>query len=435
MLKKEEIAPHVEDIARVLGDKIEKEEIEKELENYVNRYKVPLEQAKMSIVNKYGGSISELREGLQKTLNQLKGNESSVDLLCRVVSVNLKEAEGKRYFYGILGDDTATIPFTAWEDFGLEKGDIVTIKNAYTREWQGTPRVVLSNRSRVIKEADDALPPFDPSTIPESPREGRSVKIKDLSENIGSVNLTARVLAVEERVVDVGGESKSVYSGIIGDDTGRTSFSAWHDFNLKENEVIRISGAYVKAWRGPQVVFDSRSKVERLDDDVLPSADEMLEMVTPIQDIVRMKGSADATVKGVMIDIRNGSGLILRCPECRRVIQKNGCMIHGKIEGVLDLRVKGVVDDGTGALSVVFNKEITEKLLGRSIDECEKVAREALSREVIKEELVKKLVAHPMRIHGYVFGDDFGLSLIAKDVKMLKVDVESRARELLEEIE
>src|SRR5205823_11896214 len=47
---KEELAPHVSDITRVLGNKVSEQEIERELSSYLNVYRVSLDTAKRSIV-------------------------------------------------------------------------------------------------------------------------------------------------------------------------------------------------------------------------------------------------------------------------------------------------------------------------------------------------------------------------------------------------
>ena len=100
-----EFAPHVEDIVRALKNKVENKVIEEELNNYVSVYRIPLEQAKRSIVKKYDGDLGELSVGVLKKISELRMDEPNVDLLCRVVAVNEKEisVEGnpKKIFFGI----------------------------------------------------------------------------------------------------------------------------------------------------------------------------------------------------------------------------------------------------------------------------------------------------------------------------------------------
>jgi LemA protein len=48
------------------------------------------------------------------------------------------------------------------------------------------------------------------------------------------------------------------------------------------------------------------------------------------------------------------------------------------MEGTPDLRVKAIVDDGTGALTAIFPRALTERLIGRSLDEALAEARERM---------------------------------------------------------
>src|SRR2546426_9996946 len=116
---KEELAPHVHDITRALGDKVSEQEIERELSSYLNVYRVSLDTAKRSIVKKHGGNPATLAGGVSKTLRELGPGEQSMNLLARVVAVDEKEGspqrpEAKTILSGILGDPTATVPLTAW---------------------------------------------------------------------------------------------------------------------------------------------------------------------------------------------------------------------------------------------------------------------------------------------------------------------------------
>src|SRR3989440_4037123 len=115
---KEELAPHVQDINRALGNKASEQEIERELSSYLNVYRVSLDTAKRSIVKKHGGNPAHLSLGIAKTIRELVPGENSVNLLARIVSVNEKSIDSENgartILYGILGDATATVPFTAW---------------------------------------------------------------------------------------------------------------------------------------------------------------------------------------------------------------------------------------------------------------------------------------------------------------------------------
>jgi len=256
----------------------------------------------------------------------------------------------------------------------------------------------------------------------------------DLREGASNIAVTARILSIEAREVDVDGAKKAVFSGVLADETGKSQFSAWKDFGLKEDEIVRIEGAYVKSWRGiPQISFDDRAAVTKLAPNVLPPREKLAESPRMwIEDLAERGGGVDVTVRGILIDLREGSGLVYRCPECRRVLRKGACRIHGEVKGEPDLRVKAVLDDGSGALTVVFDRELTEALLDKTMDECVAEAKEAMSTDVVRDQLADLLVAQPMEARGNVTSDDYGLMMIVAGAKMLKVDVQAEAREMLE---
>ena len=440
---KEELAPHVHDITRALGNKVSEQEIERELSSYLNVYRVSLDTAKRSIVKKHGGNPATLATGISKTLRELMPGEQSVNLLARIVSVNERdvtvEGGSKRILYGILGDPTTTIPFTAWEPLPvpLAKGDVVRVQNAYTKEYRGQVQVNFGIRTAVAKESPTALPEFKPGAGQPYVGKPTAVRVADLREGASNVAVTARILSVERREVEVDGAPKAVFSGILADETGKTQFSAWKDFSLKPDEVLRVEGAYVKTWRGiPQVSFDERATITRLKPDLLPPSERL--NVSPrmwIEDLAERGGAADVTVRGILIDLREGSGLVYRCPECRRVLRKGACRLHGEVKGEPDLRVKAVLDDGSGALTAVFDRELTEALLDKTLDICIAAAKEAMSTEIVRDELADILVAQPIEARGNVTSDDYGLMMIVESAKLLKVDVQAEAREMLEGLE
>ena len=440
---KDEMGPHVRDILRALGGKVSEDEIERELGNYLNVYRVSLDTAKRSIVKKHGGNPADLSIGVTKTVRELMPGEPSVSLLARIVSVNEKEIEteggSKAIVYGFLGDPTGTVPYTAWNPEGLKlaKGEVVRIQNAYTKEFKGRVEVHLGNRAVVTKEDDDLLPALGGGRPPAPSGPATPAKTVDLREGVSNIALVARVLSVETRDVKVNGEAKAVYGGVLADDTGKVQFSAWKDFGLQAGDAVRIEGGYVKSWRGiPQLSFDERAAVTKLAADAVPAADALAQSPRMwIEDLAERGGAVDTTVRGILIDIKDGSGLVYRCPECRRVLRKNVCRIHGEVQGNADLRVKGVVDDGSGAITAVFGRELTEQLLEKTLEECIAHAKEAMDQEVVRDELADLLIAQPVEVRGNVTSDDYGLMMIVDSARVLKVDVQEEARAMLEELE
>ncbi len=421
-MNKQELEKCLDELLPII-EGVKKEELEGEIKKFLD-YGVPLKQAKQLVIKRYGGSSNE------KSLEEIEPNESNIGLLCKVVSINPKEVEArgekKKIFYGFLGDETAVRSFTAWKDFGLEKGDVIKIKNAYAREWRGEPQINLSESTEIEKA--------DPSEISFVKREPVKSKIGNLTAEMGNVGVVARILSLQEREVSARGEEKVVYSGILGDETGKVRYTSWKDFDLKEGEVIEISNGYVKSWRGaPQLIFDSRATVKKLDSDRIPP-EKIGSGRVPISKLVEKGGAVDVIIEGTVLEIRKGSGLIHRCPECNRAIKKGICRIHGEVDGEPDMRIKAVVDDGTGAVDAIMNRDITEKLLEKNLEECMEIAKEAMSYELIMDEISELLTAKPLRIKGNAFSDDYGIRFIAREAEILKPDIEKEAEELLQEL-
>ncbi len=429
-MSEENLEAHINDILNALKNDIEqdvtREEIAQELTKFME-YGVPIDQAKQTLIKKYGGVAVFTQSTERKLISDLLPNEKSVKLLCRVIAVNPKEitvkGDNRKIFYGILGDESGTIPFTAWtSELDIEKDDVVEISNAYTREWQGSVQLNLGDRVKVVKTEKEKLP--EEAFIP------REVKVIDLRSGMGAVDVTARVIEINERETEVEGVSKKVFSGVIADETGKAQFTSWHDFKLKEGDVLRITGGYVKSWKGiPQLTFDERANVKKLDKSKISKED--LEFTKlPLFKLIEKRGAIDVQVEGTIIEVRPGSGVIMRCPECNRAIQNGECSIHGKIDGKSDLRLKLVIDDGTGSVSTVLNRELTEQILRKTLDEFKKIDENALF-----DELNNALFARKINIQGNALSDEFGTNVIAKDAKFVDFDISEEAEKLSSELE
>ncbi len=265
---------------------------------------------------------------------------------------------------------------------------------------------------------------------------GRKVTISELRDGMFRVGTVAKIMSIEERTYTRNGEESKFYSGLLGDASGKIQFTAWFDFGLKEGDVIRISNAYTKSWRSmPQLNLSENAEVKKLEDGgELSEAGALQEPKKyRIEEIMERGGTFDAFVEGDILEIKSRSGLIMRCTECNRVLQKGACVVHGKVEGNRDLRVKAVIDDGTGSATAVINRDLTEKILDMDLDACTALAQERMDTEVIFDKLEEGLLAMPVKLRGNVLSDDYGLTVIASDFEFIEsVDIENRTREFLD---
>ena len=74
-------------------------------------------------------------------------------------------------------------------------------------------------------------------------------KIGELNGTEQNVDIVAKVIYVENKEITVKGVPKKIVSGIIGDDTGSSSFTVWRgDVQLNKGEVYRLKNCYTKKW-------------------------------------------------------------------------------------------------------------------------------------------------------------------------------------------
>lgn len=431
-----ELTPHIEEIKRVLGNKIDDDQLMAELRKYIDDYHVDITAAKRGIIRKYGGADTGFAtaDTVSKKIADLNGSETKVDVLGKIVYVESKtitvKGLSKTIVSGILGDDTGTASFTVWEPGAvqLEKGSTYTFRNCYCKLWNDRVQINIGNRGRV-----EAAPGVE-LDVPNSSASlsASDVKIGDIREGMGNVNVAGKILSVEARKINSRGEEKVVYSGIIADDTGKIQYSAWHDFDLKEGESVSAKNCYIRAWKGiPQLNIGDRAVIERINEKFDVDAGESLKTV---DEITRIGGGLDITIEGVVVDVKNGSGLIKRCPQCKRSMLNGICTVHGTVEGVPDLRMKLVVDDGTGAVGAILNRTDTEKITGVSLQAAQGLAS-ARGEGVVVRELMGKILLRRIRITGNVMSDDYGPSMIVRSASNVEVDIPAEAEKLLSEVE
>ncbi|UAL07856.1 MAG: single-stranded DNA-binding protein [Candidatus Methanogranum gryphiswaldense] len=439
MSNNNQLTPLFEELKKVLEGKIDDDTLMKEVKKYVEDYGIDVDRAKRAIIKKYDTDATSsfvTADSIVKKIDALKGSEMNIDVIVKAIYVDKKEVNirgtKKIIISGILGDETGTCPFTIWEGESVDliKGETYHFKNAYTKMWNERVQINLGTRGKIEKA--DSTVDVPERTIPTS--ESREIKIGDIKEGVGNITVTGRIISTETRNINVKGESKVVYAGIIADDSGKIQYSAWNDYSLKDGETICVKNAYVRAWRGiPQLNMGDRCEVSRVTDN-FGQIQEVTSKKT-ISDIVKIGGALDVAVFGTVVDLRTGSGLIKRCPQCNRSILNDECSAHGKIEPVFDLRMKLIVDDGTGALSAVVNRSDTEKLTGITLAAAEELAKAQSDMDSVSREIAQMIIMKRITIKGNVMSDDYGPMMIVKEASIDDVDVVTEAKKLYEEME
>ena len=93
------------------------------------------------------------------------------------------------------------------------------------------------------------------------------------------------------------------------------------------------------------------------------------------------------------------------------------CRAHGKVDEKADMRIKAIIDDGTGAMTLVLDSRLTQKICGIGIEEAQKIWQEQqCPKKQWKKRLKGKLQGRRFAARGNMSKGEFGITLVASDV-------------------
>jgi replication factor A1 len=217
---------------------------------------------------------------------------------------------------------------------------------------------------------------------------------------VGLIDAPDRWINMRIRVVDIwNSDSDSINQvGLVGDESGTIKFVSWKKSDLKpieKDKCYSIENVVTDEYEGRfSVKFTKNTKIAEIDDDI------EVEYAT-------------AEFTGILVDIQGGSGLIKRCPACNRALAAGVCVDHGAVDGVYDLRIKGVLDDGIKTVRALFNADRTTQLTGIDLDAAIALATDALDMNVVGEQMSDALISKEF----VVTGSDMGDTILVESVK------------------
>lgn len=420
-----ELDDHAEELASSLG--VDKAEVKEDLGN-LRSYDVPIDEAKQSLRRKYGDDTGGEQAPSVDGIEDVTTRTGSVSLTARVLTRGTREIQfdGERQVIreGELADETGTIGYTAWEEFGFESGDTLDIQGASVREFRGEPELNLGD-STSVTILDDAL------EVPY--RVGGTRSIEELAVGDSGRTIEAVIEAVETRTIDGRDGEMEIKSGELADETGRLPFTDWGARDdITEGATLELADVYVREFRGvPEVSLSEYSEVESIDRDIDPGE---AATTMAIGEAIDSGGAYDVELTGTVLEVRDDSGLIERCPECNRIAQNGQCRSHGSVETIDDLRTKAILDDGTGSVTVVLDDDQTEAIYGGTLEDALEEAREAMDQSVVGEAIAEEIVGYPYAVRGHLSVDDFGATVEAMEFERLGTDPAAEARSFLAEV-
>jgi replication factor A1 len=328
---------------------------------------------------------------------------------------------------GRISDSSGSIGFLSWKDFEHEEGSLVKIVGASVRKFRETPEIQINDGTVIEAYHDTSFP--EVSELAKSEK----VSIADLRNGMRDVSITLQVESWEQRSFESqNGESKTVRSGDVMDPSGRCRLTAWCEFDPSPGETIMIEGGRVQFWQGsPDLVIDDMNQVKVLSKSPWDAIDPQNHWVEVDLTSLTQGGSRRGiSTSGSIVMIRPDSGMIERCPECRRVLRDGSCSEHGSKIGEEDLRLRFVLDDGISNASLILGRETSETFLGMGMDDV-KSEISNIGREVFVSNLKNRILARKMGVHGRCLVDGQGAMLMAERVEILVPEPKEEAEEVM----
>ncbi|MCQ2085881.1 MAG: hypothetical protein MJY54_00385 [archaeon] len=436
-MNKEDFTPYLKQIKAASKEKVSDEKLIEELKNHIATYDMGIDAAVRFVIRKHSSTTSSdfSTVGQKKKISDLTCSESSVSITGKVTAVKTKnitvQGSPKEITEGSIADETGSVGFTIWNGISnIEVGAVYEFRNCYTKKFRNKPQISVGKNGSFAKMKDIEI------NVPSNLYSIQEVKIGNIKEDFDSVTVTGNICSIEERVVSTKGKEKTVFSGVIADDTGTIQYSAWKDFNLKKGETIRVKNAYVRSWRGIlQLSFGDDCEISK-ESAQFPNFKFTEAEEKTIAEAIRT-GGTNVTIKGTIVHIKPGSGLIQRCPVCRRAVRENKCGVHGSVmpgPDDYDLRLKLVIDDGTGTINANINRNSTEMITGITLDTVKNQMNNTLESEIVKK-MSLKIFCKKVKIVGSIINDDYGSTIIVKDIAFESSNINNDAKHLLKIVE
>jgi len=293
---------------------------------------------------------------------------------------------------GLFADESGRTKFTIWKSSGKESlklGSIYTIYYPVASEFNGRISIALDT-AICFEEDGDGMPAVTIRTKTEAPAEDLPVTpLHNLKPGYATVHVKF-FEAWENR------SEKMLQCGLVGDESDKMKFVLWKDDVAKPlelNKVYTIKKAKVDEYNGRLSLALNRAEII--------AEEGSLEV-----------GNTLDVLEGNLVQIAKGSGLIKRCPVegCGRVLSKqNLCPVHEiQPNGIFDMRIRGILDTGEKAHTIIMNREITEALSGMTLEKAIEIATSMpLGSDEVQIQLTELLGGRYLICKGTWFNDLF----------------------------
>lgn len=299
---------------------------------------------------------------------------------------------------GVLADATGCVKYIMWAKGNptpLEVGKTYNIQSCVVDEYQGALNIKIAKNSTITP----VEVPIDVTS--------EVVNLKDCAPGV-MPTIKVKVTRLFDNT-----NPKIKQVGVIGDTTATGKFVIWASDEdipmLEENQTYEITFAELSLYQGQNNIGLAHATIKPIT--------ETIDVASPEQ-----------TLTGLVAVVQEGSGVIKRCPVegCNRTLTRRGMCAQHMMQtgGIPDLRIKFVLDTGLKALNCVANKEVSEKLLGVTMEDLENQALlDPLGNDAVMYDIAKRLTGRYVVVSGLVFPD----SMVARNVEFATITPEDAA--------
>lgn len=388
---------------------------------YQGKRSININQSSRVVVLEEGGPAVSVATSEPISVEEACKRDGFVTVVGRVMSANAQTISKKDgsgdldMVKGKIADTTGAIGFVSWAEFNHDVGTLLRIEGASIRRFRDTPELNISDRTKVEVFHDSNF------ANTESLEEAARLDISSLRDGARDVTLTVQVVSWQQRTfTNSEGEEKSLWGGEVVDSTGRCRLTAWQEMPFDASALpvyLSLSSVRVRAWQGtPDITVDRADQVEVLSKAPWEEIDASNHFVSKELTELVSGGSVNGVeTTGNIVSVRPDSGIIHRCPECRRVLRDHACADHGMVEGMRDLRLRMVIDNGASSASLLLNREATEGYLDKSIDSIAEEIDQTGS-ETFVESLRAGLLGCKVTVRGRCLVDDQGAMFLGTAV-------------------
>ena len=388
---------------------------------------------RVSVLREGGAPVTQVSDE-PVSIETASENEGYVNLVARLISskpdvIVKRDGSGQLdVVRGRLADSSGSIGFLSWVPLEHEPGTLLKIDGASVRKFRETPEINIGDRTRIEVYHDTAFASMDDLS------QANKVSIAELRNGMRDIEITVQVESWDQRsFTSEDGTERVVSSGDVLDPSGLCRLTAWCEIDPKQGDFLHLTVSRVQYWQGsPDLVVDDAAQVTDLSDPPWDPIDpEQHWIEADLTTVVTSGSRRGIRTNGTIVAVRRDSGIIERCPECRRVLRDDACIDHGPQRGVEDLRLRFVIDDGVSNASLLLAKDPSEAFLGMD--------QEAVKEQVDKDGqdgfaafLRERVLARRLSVRGRSIIDDQGAMLLADEVEQDETTSADAANEVMQ---